>query len=67
MDTDLHLRRPVPTEAAYDPHADGAARASAIIGSDEFVERVLRAMTIGVRRAVEENAALQSQSPNRKP
>jgi hypothetical protein len=63
---DTHQRRPGPDpmDATSDPSVDGTTRVSAIIGSDEFVERVRRAMTIGVRRAMEENAALQRQSKN---
>jgi hypothetical protein len=38
---------------------DGAGKASAVIGSEAFVERVLRAMTQGARQATEENAALE--------
>ena len=59
MDTEPNLPRQEPADATSDRHADGAAKVSGIIGSEEFVERVRQAMTIGVRRAMEENAALQ--------
>jgi hypothetical protein len=56
MDTDL----PQPTHpATHAMQGDGAGKASAVIGSEGFVERVLRAMTQGARQATEENAALE--------
>jgi len=66
MDTDQRRPRRESPDTISDSPADGAAKASAIIGSDEFVERVRRAMTTGVRRAIEENAALQRRPKNPK-
>lgn len=60
MDNELHQSLPS-NATSTTPAAQGgeAGKASALIGSEEFVGRVLRAMTLGVRQAVEENAALQ--------
>ena len=60
MDTDLHPAVPnVAENDAATSQPNEAGRASAIIGSEAFVERVLRAMPEGARRAVAENAALE--------
>ncbi len=64
MDTDPH--QPLPSigqSASTARQGDKAGKASAIIGSEAFVERVLRAMTLGAREALEENAALESPPP----
>ncbi len=61
MDTDLHQPAPsVAQTATSTPRGDGAGKASAIIGSEAFVDRVLRAMTVAARKAVEENNALET-------
>jgi len=67
MDADHPPSRPDQVDAVSDRHAKAAGNASAIIGSDEFVERLRRAMAIGVRRAMEENAALHRQTEKPKP
>ncbi|HEY1932834.1 MAG TPA: hypothetical protein VGG99_12540 [Acetobacteraceae bacterium] len=59
---DTELRAQVSSGKQAEPEAASAeelAQASAIIGSDAFVERVLRAMAVGARQAIEENAALE--------
>jgi len=61
MDNDLHQPLPGNATATTPVAQDGeAGKASALIGSEEFVARVLRAMTLGARQAVEENATLKS-------
>lgn len=60
MDTDPHQPTPNAAEpATHEMQDGGAGKASAIIGSEAFVERVLRAMTLGAGQAIEENAALE--------
>lgn len=60
VDTDLHPPLSVNPPRTDGAEADEAARASAIIGSETFVERVLSCMTLGARKAAEENAAVKT-------
>ena len=65
MDTDLHQAAPSASEAATSaPKGGKAGTASTIIGSEAFVARVLRAMTLGARQAIAENAALEHRPAN---
>jgi hypothetical protein len=59
MDTELSQRAPDTAQADSAAEIkDQAAKASALIGSEAFVECILRAMSRGARQAVAENAAL---------